>query len=78
MRVGAELLEHDDLDVDPREIGGRERRVLERLGPDAEDHRADAVVRGRRDRSSGMRNCAERDLRPVDRRFDEVHRTATR
>ena len=37
VRVGAELLEHDDLGVDRRQFGRCERRVLERLRPDAED-----------------------------------------
>ena len=57
VRIGAELLEHDDLDVDRRQLGRRERRVLERLRPDAEDHAA-RVERpgGRRAGSSGTRN----------------------
>ena len=48
----------------PRSAAGRavgERGVLERLGPDADDHAAVAAERGRRSRSSGIVDAAERD-----------------
>jgi len=46
VRIGAELLEHDDLDVDRGQLSGDERRVLERFGADAEDDRAGVAPLG--------------------------------
>ena len=50
-RVGAELLDHFDLHLDLRQVARREGGVLERLGPDADDHvavgRGRAAARGR-------------------------------
>ena len=60
-RVGAELLEHLDLDVDLRQPGLRERGVLERLRPDPDDRR------GRRSRRAagarGRAGCGSRRTR---------------
>ncbi len=55
MRVGAELLDHDDLGVDRRQLGRRERGVLERLRTDAEND-VDRPTLGLRPASSGTRN----------------------
>ena len=61
MGVGAELLEHLDPHLDRRQPG-RERGVLEALGPDAE--RRPAVRQPRAARASGTRNWPKRTPPP--------------
>ena len=72
VRIRAELLEHRDLDVDPRQRRIGEARVLEGSGPDPEDDRAAR----RRGPVSAERDpvAAELDRVAVEPRLDEVHR----
>src|SRR5688572_9134697 len=73
VRLGAELLEHLDLDRQARQRGRCGLTVLERLGPNAEHDPADirrrAVRRVERDGE-----LAEPNARAFERRLDEVHR----
>ncbi len=69
VRVGAELLEHLDVDLDRRQPG-RERRVLEALRPDAEhDPSGRPAARGKR-----HAELPEAHRVVLERRLDEVHR----
>ncbi len=74
VRIRAELLEHDDLDVDRRQLRRRERRVLERLGANAEDHGAALTAFRPPGRVELDAELPERDLAVGDGRLDEVHR----
>ena len=70
VRVGAEILDDLDLDVDLRQRRVAERGVLERLRPDADDQAAVRRADGRRRKPE----AAERDGVVGDGRLDEVHR----
>ena len=69
VRVGAEVLEHLDDDVERRQLGG-DRGVLEALGADAEDHGAVGRAQGRGD---GKAELAEADVAVLDGGLDQVH-----
>ena len=72
VRVRAEVFLHDDVDVDRRQLEGSERRILERLGSDAEHH---ATCRARPSRRIECNaELSEGDLVGLDRRVHEVHR----
>ena len=70
--VGADALEHLDLDVERRQPVAGERGVLEGLGPDPDDHRSPA--RGAALGSSGSDIEPIRIVSPSTVALDEVHR----